>query len=86
MDEFNYRFDGKTSLKDIYKIIDLDDSTDFEQRKGEAETIAGFILEISGGFPRIGSKINFKNFVFTIEALEKRRIKQIKLTIPKPQS
>lgn len=86
LDESNYRFDGKTSLKDIYKIIDLADSTDFEQRKGEAETIAGFILEISGGFPRIGSKINFKNFVFTIEALEKRRIKQIKLTIPKPQS
>ena len=84
LDDFNYRFDGKTSLKDIYKIIALDDSSDFEQHKGEAETIAGFILEISGGFPRIGSKINFKNFVFTVEALEKRRIKQIKLSILKP--
>ncbi|MBT8324647.1 MAG: hypothetical protein KJO96_05050, partial [Winogradskyella sp.] len=38
-------------------------------------------LEVSGGFPRIGTKINFKNFVFTIEALEKKRIKQIKMTI-----
>jgi len=83
IDDFNYRFDGKTTLKDLYKIIDIEDTEDFEQRKGEAETIAGFILEISGGFPRIGSKINFKNFVFTIESLEKRRIKQIKLTILK---
>lgn len=83
IDDFNYRFDGKTTLKDLYKIIDIEDSDDFEQKKGEAETIAGFILEISGGFPRIGSKINFKNFVFTVESLEKRRIKQIKLTILK---
>lgn len=83
IDEYNYRFDGKTNLKDLYKIIELEDTSDFEQKKGEAETIAGFILEISGGFPRIGSKINFKNFVFTVEALEKRRIKQIKLSILK---
>jgi len=83
IDDYNYRFDGKTNLKDLYKIIELEDSSDFEQKKGEAETIAGFILEISGGFPRIGSKINFKNFVFTIEAMEKRRIKQIKLSILK---
>jgi gliding motility-associated protein GldE len=83
IDDYNYRFDGKTNLKDLYKIIELEDTSDFEQKKGEAETIAGFILEISGGFPRIGSKINFKNFVFTVEALEKRRIKQIKLSILK---
>ena len=50
-------------------------------KKGEAETLAGFVLEISGGFPRIGSKINFENYVFTIEALERKRIKQIKLTL-----
>ncbi|NNF85132.1 MAG: CBS domain-containing protein, partial [Winogradskyella sp.] len=81
IDEYNYSFEGKTPLKDVYKIIDLDDETDFENTKGEAETLAGFILEVSGGFPRIGTKINFKNFVFTIEALEKKRIKQIKMTI-----
>jgi len=86
IDDLNYRFDGKTILKDVYKIIGLEDPIDFEQKRGEAETIAGFILEISGGFPRIGSKINFKNIVFTIEALEKRRIKQIKLTLLKPLS
>lgn len=84
INEHNYSFEGKTPLKDVYKIIDLDDETDFENKKGEAETLAGFILEVSGGFPRIGTKINFKNFVFTIEALEKKRIKQIKMTILDP--
>ena len=81
IDDNNYSFEGKTPLKDFYKIIGLDDEIeDFETRKGEAETLAGFVLEISGGFPKIGSKINFKNYVFTIEALERKRIKQIKLT------
>lgn len=84
LDDNNYSFEGKTPLKDVYKIIGIEDETeDFESRKGEAETLAGFVLEISGGFPRIGSKINFKKFVFTIEALERKRIKQIKLTLLK---
>ena len=52
----------------------------FEEEKGESETIAGFILEISGKFPKKGEKINFKNYMFTIEALDKKRIKQVKAT------
>src|SRR5690554_2125744 len=48
IDEHNYSFDGKTPLKDFYKIVNLDDDSDFENNKGEAETIAGFVLEISG--------------------------------------
>jgi gliding motility-associated protein GldE len=81
IDDNNYSFEGKTTLKDFYRIINVEDDSIFEDKKGEAETIAGFILEISGGFPRIGNEINFKNYVFTIEALEKKRIKQIKFTI-----
>lgn len=81
IDDFNYSFDGKTPLKDFYKIIDLEDDSEFENNKGEAETIAGFVLEISGIFPRRNSKINFNNYVFTIEALDKKRIKQVKFTI-----
>ncbi|MBJ7882783.1 gliding motility-associated protein GldE [Gelidibacter salicanalis] len=83
IDDNNYSFDGKTPLKDFYKIVNLDSDTDFENHKGEAETIAGFVLEISGLFPRHNSKINFKNYVFTIEALDKKRIKQVKFTILK---
>ncbi|WP_179021649.1 gliding motility-associated protein GldE [Winogradskyella forsetii] len=78
----NYSFEGKTPLKDVYKIVGIEDDAElFDARKGEAETLAGFVLEISGGFPRIGSKINFANYVFTVEALERKRIKQIKLTL-----
>jgi len=82
LDNNNFSFEGKTPLKDVYKIVGIENDVDyFESRKGEAETLAGFVLEISGGFPRIGSKINFENYVFTVEALERKRIKQIKLTL-----
>ncbi|MBG7631013.1 MAG: gliding motility-associated protein GldE [Bacteroidetes bacterium] len=81
LDDNNYVFEGKTALKDFYKIIKAEDDTIFEDNKGEAETIAGFVLEISGSFPKLNSKINFKNYVFTIEALNKKRIKLVKFTI-----
>jgi gliding motility-associated protein GldE len=81
IDDNNYSFDGKTPLKDFYKIIGLEDESGFENHKGEAETVAGFVLEISGIFPKRNSKINFKNYVFTVEALDRKRIKQVKLTI-----
>ncbi len=81
LDDNNYVFEGKTALKDFYKVIKIEDDTIFENNKGEAETIAGFVLEISKSFPKLNSKINFENYVFTIEALDKKRIKLIKFTI-----
>ena len=82
IDEHNYVFEGKTALKDFYKVIKIENEDVFETVKGEAETIAGFVLEISGSFPKTNSKINFENYVFTIESLDKKRIKRIKVTIP----
>lgn len=81
LDDNNFVFEGKTTLKDFYKIIKVEDETVFEDNKGEAETIAGFVLEISGSFPKLNSKILFKNYIFKIEALDKKRIKLIKFTI-----
>ena len=81
LDNNNFVFEGKTALKDFYKVINIEDETVFEENKGEAETIAGFVLEISRTFPKLKSKINFKNYVFTIEALDRKRIKLIKFTI-----
>lgn len=81
LDDNNFVFEGKTALKDFYKIIKIEDETIFEDHKGEAETIAGFVLEISGSFPKLNSTINFKNYVFKIEALDKKRIKLVKFTI-----
>lgn len=80
LDDNNYVFEGKTALKDFYKVLKIEDDTIFEEQKGEAETIAGFVLEISKSFPKLNSKINFENYIFTIEALDKKRIKRIKLT------
>ncbi len=80
IDEKNFIFEGKINLKDFYRITDVDEEH-FENKKGEAETLAGFILENLGNFPKKGQKIHFSNVFFTIEAVDKRRIKQIKVTL-----
>ncbi len=82
IDDCTYVFEGKTSLKDLYKVTDVDVDL-FEEHKGEAETIAGFVLEISGGFPKKNDTVTFQNYLFTIENLDRKRIKQIKLILPK---
>jgi putative hemolysin len=80
IDDKNYLFEGKTNLKDFYRIIDVDEEL-FESTKGEAETLAGFILEVLGNFPHKDQKITFENCTFTIESVDKKRVKQIKVTI-----
>ena len=80
LDDKNYIFEGKINLKDLYRIVEVDDDL-FEEKKGEAETLAGFILEISGNFPIKGQRITFENCLFVIEAVDNKRIKQIKVTI-----
>lgn len=81
IDEKNFVFEGKTSLKDFYRIIKLQDESIFEEKKGEAETLAGFVLEISKSFPKLGSKIKFNKYTFNIENIDNKRIKRIKITI-----
>jgi len=81
LDDSTFVFEGKTPLKDFYKVIKPEDPEIFEDEKGEAETLAGFLLEISKGFPKKNEIISFHNYAFTIEAFEGKRIKQIKLTI-----
>jgi putative hemolysin len=80
IDDRNYLFEGKINLKDFYRIIDVDEEL-FEIKKGEAETLAGFILEILGNFPKKNQKISFENCLFTVEAVDQKRVKQIKVTI-----
>jgi len=81
LDENNFVFEGKTPLKDFYKIAKIEDPTVFEDQKGEADTLAGFLLEISGGFPKKNDEIIFLNYYFIIEVIDDKRIKQIKLSI-----
>lgn len=80
IDDKNYIFEGKLLVKDFYRIIPVNEQ-DFEEQKGDSETLAGFILEIYGKLPKVGDIISFQHFDFTIEAMDKRRITQIKCTI-----
>ncbi|MFY9153430.1 MAG: gliding motility-associated protein GldE [Prolixibacteraceae bacterium] len=80
-----YLFDGKTMLNDFYKVTDSED-TIFDDVKGEADSLAGLILELKGEFPVKNDTITCKNYVFTIEAVDNRRIKQIKVEIKNPES
>ncbi|TSE10088.1 gliding motility-associated protein GldE [Aquimarina algiphila] len=81
LDDQNYVFEGRTALKDFYKVLKLEDNEIFEDKKGDAETIAGLLLEISGSFPRRGEMINLNQYTFKVESLDNKRIKQVKLTI-----
>ncbi len=80
LDNQNYIFEAKILLNDLYRILEIDGS-EFEEHKGESDTLAGFILERSGKIPSKNEKISFGNYMFTIESVDKRRIKRIKLTI-----
>ncbi len=82
LDDFNYVFDGKTTLKDFYRVAKIEDEEDFEEQKGESETVAGFVLEIAGSFPKRGEVVRFKEYQFVVESLDKKRLKQIKITLP----
>ncbi len=82
LDDFNFVFEGKTTLRDFYKVTKIENEEEFELRKGESETIAGFVLEIAGSFPRKGERITFNDYRFVVESLDKKRLKQIKVTLP----
>ncbi len=80
LDDKVFLFEGKTNLKDFYRILEVEEET-FENNKGEAETLAGFVLEILGNFPKKGQKIHFSTVSFTIESVDRKRIKQLKVTL-----
>nr|WP_245799940.1 gliding motility-associated protein GldE [Zobellia uliginosa] len=82
LDDFNFVFDGKTALKDFYRVTKIENENEFEEQKGESETIAGFVLEIAGSFPKRGETVVFKDYRFVVESLDKKRLKQIKITLP----
>jgi len=81
LDDFNYVFEAKIALNDMYRVLDID-GDEFEAEKGESETLAGFVLELFGKIPQKNEKIRFNDYQITIEAADKRRIKRIKLQLP----
>jgi len=81
VDDDTFIFEGKTVLKDFYRILDFNDEEEalFDEKRGDAETLAGFLLEIAGNFPQKGIPILFSNYKFIVEAFDKKRIKQVKI-------
>ena len=77
---FEYLFDGKIMLNDFCKVFDYEDDI-FDDIRGEADTLAGLILELKGEFPMLHEKLNCKNFAFEVEGVNTRRITKIKVTI-----
>jgi len=81
LDDHNYIFEGRTSLKDFYRVIKVENPAIFEEKRGEAETVAGLLLEVHGSFPKNRDVILIGGYSFTIEAMDDKRIKQVKFSM-----
>ena len=80
LDERNYVFEGKIHLNDFFRVMHIDGEA-FAEKRGEADTLAGFLLELAGKFPEKNEETEFDRFIFKVESLEGRRIKRIKVTL-----
>ena len=78
LDDGSYLFKAQTSIVDFCKVFGVDESY-FEPMQGEADSLAGLILEIEGRIPEIGFKFNFEKFHMEITDADKRRIKEVKV-------
>ena len=75
-----YIFEGKTLLSDFCRILEVSDE-EFAEVEGDADTVAGLLLEIKGDFPVIHEKLEYRNYLFEIMELEERRISRVKVVI-----
>ena len=82
VDENIYIFEGKTLLNDFIKVFGLEDDP-FDFVRGESETLAGLILELTGEIPPKDKTIKYRDFTFMIESADRRRIKEIRVEINK---
>jgi len=81
IDDFNYSFDGKTLLNDACRVLGIDTET-FNTVKGDADSVAGLLLELTGRIPRVGAEVAFEDYKFRIISVNKRRIETIQITLP----
>lgn len=75
-----YVFDGKTLLSDFCRILNVNDD-EFSEVEGDADTVAGLLLEIKGDFPEVHEKLSYKNYLFEILEIEERRIAKVKIIV-----
>ncbi len=82
IDDYNYLFEGKTLLNDVCRVIGVDTDT-FDEVKGDADSVAGLLLEMIGFIPKPEDEVNYNDYRFKIVSVDNRRIKQIQITLPK---
>ncbi|HCC87884.1 MAG TPA: hemolysin [Prevotella sp.] len=75
-----YIFEGKTLLSDFCKVLGIDDD-EFDSVVGDADSLAGLLLELKGDFLNLHEKITFKNYTFEVMAVEERRISKVKVVV-----
>jgi putative hemolysin len=80
IDDNTYVFEGKILLNDFCKVLEIEEEI-FEEVRGESETLAGLILEMTGEIPEKDQSIEYENFVFRIQSADRRRIKEIRVEI-----
>lgn len=81
IDDLNYVFDGKTLLNDVCRVLELPTST-FDEVKGEAESLAGLLLELHGQFPEVEQELISEDYRFKVMSMTNRRIEEILITLP----
>jgi CBS domain containing-hemolysin-like protein len=80
IDEKTYIFEAKILLNDFCKVLGIEEDL-LEEVRGESETLAGLILELTGEIPQKDEIIKYGNFVFRIQSADRRRIKEIRVEI-----
>lgn len=85
LDDYNFVFEGKTLINDVCRVIGLP-SDEFEQARGESDSLAGLVLEIAGKFVSVNDLVSYQQYDFTVLAVEKMRITRVKLTINPPKA
>jgi gliding motility-associated protein GldE len=83
IDDKNYVFDAKTLLNDFYKTVHVQEDI-FEKIRGDADTLAGLVLELLGDLPSMNDVIKVEPFTFTVISVDNRRIKKIKVSLDRP--
>ena len=78
VNDYTYVFEGKTPLLDMYKVLDLEER-DYEDLRGDAESVAGFMIEQSGKIMRKNERLTVKDLTFIVEAADKKRIKLVRV-------
>jgi gliding motility-associated protein GldE len=82
LDDYNYVFEGKISIGDLCRKLNIESDFFESAMHGQSDTLAGFLIEFTGNIPKKGEEIKINNYIFTIESADSRKIKRVKITIP----